>query len=393
MRMRYTALAATFALLAALAATILLTSAIGPLPASAARQTSQDSPARWPAPPFTPLRTHTLTVTDGAGGSVDPTGTTTHREGSEARLTASWDDATHTFARWGGACSGTATTCVLTIYANKTAMATFTPLARDRCTTPNDASCIRAVYKGAPDDYAQVQDIPDSVLIQPDGDGRYQVERGQQVTVVTAAPLPTGYTRFYLQRTPPERPSPTSYEQLILPVGTTYTFTPSAFEGAANLITFDLAAARPWPLPNPGPDPQLGDVVVTTTFPVVTPLQAAIPTDVTSRSRGTDLPLASGTHRFRFGAEGTDLPSLVIDIPTSEHQIKWLYALLSHAGVAICLSDMSEQSVLCLWEATGEVTTRRVVEPLNGISSVSISDVFDYIAASARVEPAGSDER
>ena len=114
------------------------------------------------------MRTHTLTVTDGAGGSVDPTGTTTHREGSEARLTASWNDATHTFAGWGGDCSGTATTCVLTIYANKTAMATFTPLARNRCATPTAADCIRAVYKGAPDDYAQVQDIPNDVLLTPD---------------------------------------------------------------------------------------------------------------------------------------------------------------------------------------------------------------------------------
>ena len=78
----------------------------------------------------TPLPTYSLTVTAGAGGSVDPTGTTTHAEASEVTLTASWNDATHTFAGWGGDCSGTATTCVLTIYANKTATATFTPLAR-----------------------------------------------------------------------------------------------------------------------------------------------------------------------------------------------------------------------------------------------------------------------
>ena len=66
-----------------------------------------------------------------------------------------------------------------------------TPQPPDRCTTPTDPTCILAVYKGAPDDYAQVQDIPAWVLIHPDDDGRYQVERGQQITVVTAAPLPS----------------------------------------------------------------------------------------------------------------------------------------------------------------------------------------------------------
>ena len=107
-----------------------------------------------------------------------------------------------------------------------------TPPPPDRCTTPTDPTCIRAVYKGAPDDYAQVQDIPDSVLIQPDDDGRYQVERGQQITVVTAAPLPADYTRFYLQRQPLQvTVSPTSFQQLIPPVGTTYTFTVTTDDG------------------------------------------------------------------------------------------------------------------------------------------------------------------
>ena len=135
----------------------------------------------------------------------------------------------------------------------------------DRCTTPIDPTCIRAVYKGAPDQYAQVQDIPDSVLIQPDSDGRYQVERGQQITVVTAAQLPADYTRFYLQRQPLQvAVSPTSAQQLIPPVGTTYTFTVTTDEAASNLISFDLTAARP--LPRPGQKPELGDVVVTTNF-------------------------------------------------------------------------------------------------------------------------------
>ena len=225
-----------------------------------------------PDTPVTPLPTYTLTVTAGAGGSVDPAGTTTHEEDSEVTLTASWNDATtDSFAGWGGDCSGTATTCVLTIYTDKTVTATFTALAAGRCATTTDADCIRAVYKGAPDDYAQVQDIPADVLLTPDPDGRYQVERGQQITVVTAAPLPADYTRFYLQRQPLQvTVSPTSFEQLIQPVGTTYTFTVAANEAGSNLITFNLTEARPRPLPRPGQKPELGDVVVTTNFLVPT---------------------------------------------------------------------------------------------------------------------------
>ena len=147
----------------------------------------------------------------------------------------------------------------------------FTALPADRCATPTDADCILAVYKGAPNDYAQVQDIPADVLLTPDPDGRYQVERGQQITVVTAAQLPAGYTRFYLQRRPLQVTlSPTSAEQLIPPVGTTYTFTVTTDDGGANLISFDLTAARPRPNPRPGQKPELGDIVVTTNFLVPT---------------------------------------------------------------------------------------------------------------------------
>ena len=198
MRMRYAALAASFVLVAVIAATLLLTSNAAPQPTSTVQQTAPHSPRD---PPDTPV----------------------------------------------------------------------TPQPPDRCTTPTDPTCILAVYKGAPDDYAQVQDIPASVLIQPDDDGRYQVERGQQITVVTAAPLPNAYTRFYLQRRPLQvSVSPTSFEQLIQPVGTTYTFTVAANEAGSNLITFNLTEARPRPNSRPGQKPELGDIVVTTNFLVPT---------------------------------------------------------------------------------------------------------------------------
>ena len=155
-----------------------------------------------------------------------------------------------------------------------TATATRTPTAAlpaTRCATTTAADCIRAVYLGAPEDYAQVADIPAAALLTPDADGRYQVERGQQVTVVTAAPLPAGWTRFWLARTPlTTDPSPLSHEQLVPPVGTTYTFTVTEDETAATLITFELKRARPFVRPRPDGKPEIGAAVVTTVFSVET---------------------------------------------------------------------------------------------------------------------------
>ncbi len=155
------------------------------------------------------------------------------------------------------------------------ATATRTPTAElpaTRCATTTAADCIRAVYRGAPADYAQVADIPADLLLTPGSDGRYRVERGQQYTVVTAAPLPAGWTRFWLQYSPLEfgTPSPVSASQLIKPVGTTYTFTVTEDEAASTLITFDLKQARPFVRPRPDGKPEIGDTVVTTVFSVET---------------------------------------------------------------------------------------------------------------------------
>ncbi len=136
----------------------------------------------------------------------------------------------------------------------------------DGCRTPTDSTCIRAVYLGAPGDYAQVQDIPADLLLTPNSDGRYYVERGLQYTVVTAPPLPEGWTRFWLERTPLGDPRPVSHQQLIAPVGTTYTFTVTEDEAAVTLITFDLKRARPFVRPRPDGKPEIGDTVVTTQF-------------------------------------------------------------------------------------------------------------------------------
>ena len=210
---------------------------------------------------------HTLTVTVTGTGTVTPDGTTTQPHGDEVTLTASWDDATHSFTGWTGDCVGTASTCVVTMDADKTVTATFAALPADRCATPTAADCIRAVYLGTPTDYAQVADIPADKLLTPASDGRYHVERGQQYTVVTLAALPAGWTRFWLDLTPLEFgvPSSVSASQLIKPIGTTYTFTMSEDDDAAGRFTYDLVAAKPHPA-RPTHKPVLGNVVVTTVF-------------------------------------------------------------------------------------------------------------------------------
>ena len=212
--------------------------------------------------------TYTLTAVAVGGGSVSPSGTATHFGRATVSVTATWDDATHVFRGWTGDCRGTEPTCTLTMDTNKTVTATFAA----RCAAgATDPTCIRVVYIGAPDDYTNVADIPENLTFTPNSEGRYEVGRGEQITVVTGgASLPAGYTRFYLQRAPlTTSPSPVSASQLIPPVGTTYTFTPTTDPEGAALITFNLTAARPLPQSRPGQKPELGDVVVTTQFEVV----------------------------------------------------------------------------------------------------------------------------
>ena len=215
--------------------------------------------------PETPLPAYTLTVNAENGGTVDPPGVSTHTEATPVTLTASWNDATHTFVGWSGACSGAETTCTLELYADANVTAAFIPLPADRCASPTDADCIRAVYLGAPGDFGQVQDIPVELLLVPDADGRYRVRQGEQVTVVTAAQLPEDFDRFVLNPRPSGPPDPVPSLRLVPPVGTTYTLTLSTDEQAAQLVRLDLQAART----RPGSSkPIPGAVVVTTVFRV-----------------------------------------------------------------------------------------------------------------------------
>ena len=240
-----------------------------------------------------------------------------------------------------------------------------------RCTRPTDPTCIRVVYKGAPEDYADVADIPDAAIIQPDEQGRYHVRRGQQVTVVTTARLPSYYNAFELERRPVAGPVPTSGDRAVPPRGTTYTFTPIPFEGAADTVTFDLRQVRT------GAYPAEGDVVVTTTFQVETPPLGPIRPKPSRHSA-----ISPGTYAFSTHSR---FPPLIIDIPTSDHEVRWTNQVITDSGILICLSDVTEQSILCLSLDDGRVTWREVAETSGDTASVTISDVFDYIAASARM--------
>ncbi|MXX93207.1 MAG: hypothetical protein F4Y63_07135 [Chloroflexi bacterium] len=209
--------------------------------------------------------TYSLTASAGAGGTVTPVGRTSYSEPTTVTLRAAWNDATHSFSGWSGACSGATTTCELEVDDDLTVSAAFAPLPADRCATPTASDCIRAVFLGAPDDYAQVQDIPADRLLTPDDDGRYTIARGQQVTVVTAARLPANHNRFMPNVRPDTAVHPLAHLQLIRPVGTTFSLTASSDAYAPDRFQLDLHAARIRPgnsRPIPGP------LAVTTRFNV-----------------------------------------------------------------------------------------------------------------------------
>ena len=207
----------------------------------------------------------------------------------------------------------------------------------ERCVEPTGADCIQAVYAGAPEDYATVADIPELALITPDADGRYHVERGQQVTVVTAAPLPEGYTRFYLERQPPGSPSPVAHEQRVPPLGTTYTFAPASDEKGASLISFDLRAGEP----RSGLEPRLGDIVVTTRF--------VVPTVRYDRLDTTGRATIAGSYAF-------------LETPGDAASAFDNFVYASHEGVELRIHPT---------DATG--TSRDAL-----LDTVQVGDMFDY---------------
>ena len=227
--------------------------------------------------------THPVAITVTGSGTVGQGGSTSHEPGAEVTLRARWDDAAHDFAGWGGDCSvaGLATSCVLTMDEPKVVSAAFAELPAGRCTTSTAADCIRAVYTGAPYDYAQVRDIPGDALLTARSDGRYYVQRAQQITVVTAPPA-AARTRFYLQPEVGGEPSQVSRMRLQAPAETTYTFTVEDDDDSPTLITFGLTA-RPHPA-IPAHKASRADVVVSTVFSVETATLTYNHLDVTGQA-------------------------------------------------------------------------------------------------------------
>ena len=102
-------------------------------------------------------------------------------------------------------------------------------------------------------------------MIPRGADGRYTIGRGEQITVVTAAPLPSGQDRFVANIRPDADPAPTAHLQLVRPIGTTFSLSASADAYAADRFGLDLHAARNR---RGGGKPIPGDVVVTAQFSV-----------------------------------------------------------------------------------------------------------------------------
>ncbi|MXW23474.1 MAG: hypothetical protein F4Z96_02150 [Chloroflexi bacterium] len=80
---------------------------------------------------------HILTTSVIGEGDVSPGGTTTHAVNTMVTLTASWNATTHSFAGWGGDCSGAATTCTVTMSADRVVTARFTALCENGTAVPN----------------------------------------------------------------------------------------------------------------------------------------------------------------------------------------------------------------------------------------------------------------
>ena len=119
--------------------------------------------------------------------------------------------------------------------------------AADVCTHATNPACIRVIYRGEPGDHAAVEDIPSHLIIRPGAEGRYHVQRGWRITVVTTAQLPEGYDQFALRFSAEESLVGALYEELVPPHGATYAFTVMPDDDGATLFTSEL-------IPSASPD-------------------------------------------------------------------------------------------------------------------------------------------
>ena len=86
------------------------------------------------------LITYDLITSASQGGSVSPSGTTTHNSGSQVTVTAT-PAAGYTFSGWSGGCGGTGS-CVVTMTADKSVGANFTLITYDLTTSASQGGSV-----------------------------------------------------------------------------------------------------------------------------------------------------------------------------------------------------------------------------------------------------------
>ena len=273
------------------------------------------------------------------------------------------------------------------------------PPAPGSCATPDDPTCIHAVYIGQPGDYAEVADIPSAMLLSGGPGGTYRVDAGLEVTVVTAARLPGGWTRFYLEPSPLF--TPISASRLIPPVGTTYTFTVSDDAAATSSWTYHLKQAKPFVRPRPDGKPHIGATVVETDFEV---LSCSSGVAVTNPQTNTELVAdCESLLGLRDTIRGTGTLNWTAGKPMSD----WMGVTVSGTPQRVTtlnLADLGLDGVLSglLGELTGLTTINLNGNALTGmlpsklgqltsLTTVSLDGAFEGCAPAALATASGLD--
>lgn len=112
------------------------------------------------------------------------------------------------------------------------------------CESSMDQDCILIVYRGEVRDSVAVDEIRSPFIVWPDGEGRYHVARGEQLTVITSARLPGGYGQLAWGRRMGDARALTQLEPLSESVDAVYTFAVPMDERGESMFSIELVALR-----------------------------------------------------------------------------------------------------------------------------------------------------